>query len=301
MSVAELLFDVMGPVVVVVAVGWVAGRSKPFDVQTLSTLAFWVLGPAFAFDVFAGAELARDTVGALVVAALAGMAVAALVGAALARVAAFETVRRNAVMMTSAYGNVGNAGLAISVFAFGDDVAPVAALLMIVINMTGMTMGVALGSLRTHGIRPAIQRSMTAPMTLAAGLALVVNLTGWDPPLVADRSIALVAGALIPTMLLTLGMQLAQNGAPRPELDMGVTGVAKLVVTPTVAWAVGTAFGLEDETLGVLVLQSAMPPAVFCAVVALEYDLEPARVGRTVVGTTLLALLTLPVALIAVT
>ncbi len=301
MSVAELLFNVMGPVVAVVACGWVAGRYKPFDVQTLSTLAFWVLGPAFAFDVFADAEIARETVVALVVAALAGMAVAAAVGAVLARVASFENARRNAVMMTSAYGNVGNAGLAISVFAFGDEVTPIAALLMIVINMTGMTMGVALGSLRTHGIRPAIQRSLTAPMTMAAGVALIVNLTGWDPPVIAERSIALVAGALIPVMLLTLGMQLAQNGASTPELDMGVTGLAKLIVAPVVAWLVGTALGLADETLGVLVLQSAMPPAVFCAVVALEYDLEPARVGRTVVGTTLLALLTLPIALIAVT
>ena len=48
-------------------------------------------------------------------------------------------------------------------------------------------------------------------------------------------------------------------------------------------------------------IQSSMPPAVFCAVVALEFDMEPDRTTRTVLGTTLLALLTIPIALIAVT
>jgi len=212
-SVAELLINVMGPVVLIVAVGWFAGSKLAFDVATLSRLAFWVLGPAFVFDVFFDADLQGDIAIRLLVAALAGMAAGAALGLAAAGPLGIRGARRDGVTMTSAYGNVGNAGL----------------------------------------------------------------------------------------MLLTLGMQLAQNGAPGPSRDIGLVGMAKLVVAPLVAGLVGWSLGLDGETQGVLILQSAMPPAVFCAVVALEYDMDPERVSRTVVGTTLLALATLPVALLLVT
>ena len=81
MSVAELLVDVMGPVVLVVGVGWIAGRRLDFDVQTLSRLAFWILGGAFVLDVFADAELDRSVVFRLIGAAWGAMAVAVVVTA----------------------------------------------------------------------------------------------------------------------------------------------------------------------------------------------------------------------------
>ena len=138
-------------------------------------------------------------------------------------------------------------------------------------------------------------------MTIAAGLAVVMNVADWSFPTLVDRSVGLLGGALIPVMLLTLGMQLAQSTSLRPDVDLGIVTVAKLAVVPLVAAALGSVVGLDGDDFGVLVIQSAMPPAVFCAVVALEFDMEPERVTRTVLGTTLLALVTLPFVLVAVT
>ncbi len=301
MSVARLLIDIMGPVVLIVGAGWFAGRRLSFDVGTLSRLAFWVLGPAFVFDVFSDADLERDVALRLMVAALAGMLAAGVLGRLLGRSLGLEGARRDGLTLTSAYGNVGNAGLAISVFAFGEPAVPAAALLMVVINISGILLGVALASARTEGLGPAIRRSLSAPMTIAAAIALAVNAFDTAVPLVAERAIGLGAGALIPVMLLTLGMQLAQNGAPGLSADIGLVGVTKLLVAPVMAGIVGWLLGLEGDTFGVLILQSAMPPAVFCAVVALEYDMDPDRVSATVVGSTLLALATLPIALVIVT
>ncbi len=301
MSVAELLIDVMGPVVLIVVVGWVAGTRLEFDVGTLSRLAFWVLGPAFVFDVFASADLSGDTAVRLLAAGLAGMAVAALMAVGAGRAVGIAGVRADGNTMTAAYGNVGNAGLAISVFAFGESAAPAAALMMVVVNISGVLLGVALATARTEGIGLAVRRAVTAPMALAAAAALIFNATDASLPVVADRAVGLGSGALIPVMLLTLGMQLARTGPPRPSADLAIVGAAKLGAAPIVAGLVGAALGLSGDDHGVLILQSAMPPAVFCAVVALEYDMDPDRVTATVVGTTLLSLLTLPVALVIVT
>ena len=203
--------------------------------------------------------------------------------------------------MSSAYGNVGNAGLAISAFALGDDAIPIAAVLMIVINITGICLGVTLASAQEGGMGRALVRAFSAPMTIAAGVAVFMNLASLNFPTAIERSIEISGAALIPLMLVTLGLQMAGDISPRPEVDLGIVTVSKLAAVPLVAALVGWLLGLEGDAFGVLVIQSSMPPAVFCAVVALEFDMEPDRTTRTVLGTTLIALLTIPIALVAVT
>lgn len=291
----------MGPVVLIVALGWFAGAKLSFDVSTLSRLAFYVLGPAFVLDVFADAELDGSVVLRLTVAAWAAMLVGGLLALALSQAAKLNNARRGSAIMSSAYGNVGNAGLAISAFALGDDAIPIAAVLMIVINITGIVLGVILASAQEGGIGSAFIRGFSAPMTIAAGIAVVTNLASFEFPTAIERSIEISGSALIPVMLITLGIQMAGDVTPRPEVDLGIVVAAKLVVVPLIAALVGSLLGLEGDAFGVLVIQSSMPPAVFCAVVALEFDMEPDRTTRTVLGTTLIALLTIPIALVAVT
>ena len=301
MGVVELLVNVMGPVVIIVAFGWFAGTRLTFDVSTLSRMAFYVMGPAFVLDVFADAELDGGVVFRLAIAAWAAMLVGGVVAWVLAGATSLGASRRGSAVMTSAYGNVGNAGLAISAFALGDDAIPVAAVLMIVINITGICLGVILASSQTGSIGGALMRALSAPMTVAAGVAVVMNLASIEFPTALDRSIGVLGAALIPLMLVTLGVQMAGDVRPTLEIDLGIVSIAKLAVVPLTAALVGSLMGLAGDDLGVLVIQSSMPPAVFCAVVALEFDLEPERTTRTVLGTTLVALLTIPVVLLAVT
>lgn len=301
MSVIELLINVMGPVILIMGLGWLAGTRMSFDIATLSRLAFWVIGPIFVLDVFADAQIESSVVVRLAIGGLVAMAAGGLLAYAAGKRLGIGDTRTKGVVMTGAYGNVGNAGLAISAFAFGDEAIPAAAVLMIVINSVGIFLGVALATAQETGIGAALRRATTAPMTIAAIVALFMNLQGWSFPTAVERSVSIVGGALIPLMLITLGLQLAGDIRPNIDIDFGIVTVAKLLVVPLVAAAVGIALGLEGDALGVLVIQSSMPPAVFTAVVALEFNLQPERVTQIVLGTTLVALLTIPVALVAVT
>jgi predicted permease len=235
----------------------------------------------------------------LVVAALAGMVAAVTVvgGWAVATRAGYEAGA--AMAMTSMWGNVGNAGLAIVAFALGDDALPVAGVLMVTINLASLVLGVGMAQARTASIRSAVGRGLRAPMSIAGGVALVINLADVDVPLVADRSIGLLAQALIPVMLFGLGLQLVAAGRPQWSGELGVVMVAKLLVAPAAAAAVAVAVGLEGDARSAVIIQSAMPPAVFCAVVAAENDLLPGRVTAAVVVTTVMSVLTLPVVLVA--
>ncbi len=300
MSLATVLFDVLAPVAVLVALGALVGPRMEIDVASLSRLSYSVFGPAFVFAVLAGADLDRTVVVRLVVAGIIGMAAAATVAVLWARVSGAPYDVAAATTMTSAYGNVGNAGLAIVAFALGEQALPIAGVLMLTINISGLVLGVGLAQARAVSPLAALGRALAAPMAVAGALALVVNVGDVELPVVVDRSIGLLADALIPVMLITLGLQLVKSGPLRWSGDIAVVGAAKLAVAPAVAGLAGAVLGLDGDALDATIIQSAMPPAVFCAVVAIENDLAPDRVTASVVATTLLAGLTLPVVLLAV-
>jgi len=298
MSVANVIFDVLAPVAILVGLGAALGPRLHIDVGGLSRLAYNVFGPAFIFAVLAGANLERGVVARLVLAGLAGMASAVALAVLWSRITGAGYELTAATAITSSYGNVGNAGLAIVAFSLGDQALPVAGVLMLTINLTGLVLSVGLAEARSRSPLPALGKALATPMAIAGAISLLVNLSGVDLPVVVDRSIGLLADALIPVMLLTLGMQLAKSGRPTWSNDLGVVLVAKLALAPLVAGLAASALSLGGDFLDAVVIQSAMPPAVFAAVIAIESDLAPDRVTAAVVLTTLLSALTLPVVLL---
>ena len=297
MDTVQLMIDVLGPVVLIVAVGALIGPRIGLQVATLSTIAYWIFGPAFVFNIFATTTLDADTAIRLALAAVAGMAASVVLSTLIARPFGVHGNAASASIMSSTYGNVGNAGLAICVFALGDDALDQAGVLMVTIMFFGTLISVWLGTRQTQSSLAAAADAFKAPMIVAAIIGLAINLVGFDPPVLVDRAVATIARGLIPTMLIGLGIQLVAVGRVRWLRSTSVVTLAKLMAAPVVAWLAAQGLGLVGDDLGVVIIQSAMPPAVFCMVIALEHDLEPDRATNDVVAVTLASLVTLPVAL----
>ncbi len=291
----QVLVDVLVPVFAVVAIGFGLARWIGIEPRALATLAYWVLGPAFIFDVLATADLDPDVVAKVVAATAAVMVVAGLVAAVIMRLIGSSFSELAATVLTSTYGNAGNFGLAISAFAFGEEALPVASIVMVTVNTLGILTGVGLASLRRGSLLGATLTAVSSPLALAVVPALLVNLTDAPMPVFLDRPITLLAAALIPVMLLTLGVQLA--GIPRtvPSPRLGIPIVVKLVMAPAVAALAVALFGLGGLAGDIVVLQAAMPAAVFTSLIAIEHQLEADYVTSVVLLGTLVSAVTLPV------
>lgn len=291
----EIFVDIIGPVLLLVAIGVAAGRWLGVPAAPLAKLSYWVIGPAFVFDSLANAGLASGVLGRVAAAS----ALAFAVSAAFAAAVSFRIPRdrRAAVVTTGAYGNVGNFGLAIVVFTFDDSARPLAAIAMVVVNGLGLILAVVTAKGGWAGVAQALR----SPMTLVLVPALLVNALDVDLPTAADRSIGLLAGAIIPVMLIALGIQLHDIGLPRLDLDVVRSLVAKLVVQPLVAFPIVGAIGLSETAGGAVILQAAVPTAVFAAVIAIELDARPDETATIVMASTLASVLTLPWFILAVT
>lgn len=293
-SLPEIFFDILGPVLILVAIGVVAGRRLGIQAEPLAKLAYWIIGPAFIFDSLANAGLASDALGRLALASFLAFAASAFAAAALS--ARLPRDRRAAIVTTGAWGNTGNFGLAIVTFTFDDAALPYAAVCLVVVNTSGLILGVA----SAHGGWLGIVRAFTRPMTIIVLPALVVNFADTDVPLVVDRPIALLAGAIIPVMLITLGIQLGQMGWPQFDLDVVRSLASKLVLQPIAAIGAVALLGLSGDARGTVILQAAMPAAVFTAVLAIEQRTRPDETATIVMAGTLASVLTLPLVILYV-
>jgi predicted permease len=292
-----IFLNVLTPVFALILVGYLAGPVLRLDSRTLSRFAYFILTPAFVFDVLSAATIqaalaVRMSIYIVVVhlgCALAGLAVARLLGRSAQMAAAY--------VLIAVFANVGNFGLPIVQFAMGREALAAATVYFLAIMAVSFVVGVAAANWSRGGGLGAAAAVFKTPALIALPPALLFNWLSIPLPLVVSRPVALLAGALIPTMLVALGAQLAAAGIPRPNLDMALASAVRLLVGPALALALAAPFGLAGVERGVGVLQASMPAAVLASIIALENDLLPEFVTTTVLFSTLASIVTLTLVL----
>ena len=127
-------------------------------------------------------------------------------------------------------------------------------------------------------------------------VALLVGLTVMpaQPPAWIADGLQRLADALLPLVVLAIGLGLQLN-LPRDELKPLAAGLAlKLAVLPLLALGLAPLLGLHATARDTVVLESAMPPMVTAAALAVSHGLAP-RLATALVGVGIvLSLATLP-------
>ena len=201
--------------------------------------------------------------------------------------------------LSSSYVNAGNLGIAIAAYVVGDITVVVPTLLvqMLLVQPAALVVLDRITG-RGEGVRPAVRRLVTNPLTIAAVLGLVLATTGWQLPPALLSPLEMLAGAAIPLMLMSYGAALRLSppiGRAGHNGEVVVATVLKMAVMPVVAWLVGIALGLDDRVLLGVVITAALPTAQNIFLHATRY-----RVGEDVARETILVttLASLPVALL---
>lgn len=292
-----VFLDVVAPVFAIVALGWVLGPRLGLDPRTLSRAAYYVFVPAFTFDV-----ISRSTVPLASAGRMAAFAVVTHLAFAAAAFLLARLLRRSrevtaAYVMLAVFGNVGNFGLALIRFRLGEPALVPGTIYFIVILLTAFVVCVGAAAWTKGGGLSAVASVFTTPALLVAVPAALVSASGATLPLFVTRSVGLLGGAMIPSMLFVLGVQLAQARALRPTVDVGAVVALRLVAAPALAWVLAGPFGMAGLERAAGILQAGMPAAILVAIIATEYDVVPGFVTAAVLYSTLLALPTLTVLL----
>lgn len=293
----SIFLDVVAPVFAIVAIGWLLGPRLALDARTLARTAYYVLVPAFTFDVISRSRVPLASAGRMAAYAIVthlAFGAAAFVIARLLRRSREVTA---AYVMLSVFGNVGNFGLALLQFRLGDEALVPGTIYFIVILLTSFVVCVGVAAWTRGGGVSAIVSVFRTPALLVAVPAALVSGAEVELPLLVSRTVGLLGAAMIPTMLFALGVQLAETRALRPSADVAAVAILRLAGAPALAWLLAAPFGLTGLERAAGILQAGMPAAVLVAIIAAEYDIEPGFVTTAVLFSTVLSLPTLTVLL----
>ncbi|MFN3265859.1 MAG: AEC family transporter [Deinococcales bacterium] len=285
------------PVFALVGVG--AWAAKPLELQarTLSRAAYYLFIPAFVFQTLSSAKVDLAVVARvsgytilvhLLVAGL-GFVVAKLLRRPPATVAAY--------VLIAVFGNVGNMGLPIVQFDMGKDALPIGVVYFLAILACSFVLGVAAANWHKGLSLAGLLSVLKTPALVALVPAIMVNVWQIPIPLPISRGAQLLADAMIPVMLVGLGIQLKQTGLPRFTTDVWLASAVRLVGGAALAFLLAPVLGVTGLERSVGIIQAAMPTAVLASIIALENDLEPNFVTASVMLSTLLALPVLMVVL----
>lgn len=287
--------NVLAPVFTLVLLGYLTGPRLHLESRTLSRLAYFILTPAFIFHILSGAQIeaqlaTRMTIYITLV--YAGSAVTAFV---LARLLQRSRQMTAAYVMIAVFGNVGNFGLPIAQFAQGAEALLAATVYFLANLVFAFAICVMAASTGRGGTLRTAGRVFSTPALLALPPALLLNWLQIQLPPFVTRPMELLAGALIPTMLVVLGVQLADAGIPRLNLDMVLASAVRLITGPLLAFALAAPFALVGLERNVGILQASMPTAVLVSIIALENDILPNFVTATVLFSTLASIISLTI------
>ena len=288
----DVLISAVLPIALVAMVGICLGQCFKFDLQTLAKVNIYGMLPALVLTSLSGLSLNLGSAMAMVMAFLCNTAWLYAIAILIAKALRFHSDAKKSLIATTVFANVGNMGLPFILFSLGEPGLERAVVFLVLTSILVSTVFPIV--LKGEGVKSGFKFALTLPVLWAAFMGLCLQLFPWSLPQYLERAVSLLSEGVIPLALLTLGIQLAKT-------SLGVTryewlgAILRLLVAPCSAFMFGKLFGLTGLDLQVFVLQSAMPVAVNSLIWVTELGGDTVRVSRTIVLSTLLSLISLPI------
>ncbi len=296
MQVFERILGIILPVFIIIALGYAYARMRGEQVRTdmgsVNRVSMDILCPLLVFSALAAKDFDLAHNGMLILAGVLICLGSGLLAWPVARLFGYDARSFIPPMM---YNNCGNMGLPLAVLAFGQTGLSTAVALFMAANLIYFSVGIKIIESGRDQHAPA-WKFLASPMMLSmmAGMLFAVFHVTLPGPLM--QSLKMLGEACIPIMLFALGVRMLDVSFK--SWHIGLVGA---IVCPVggliVAWLLDGVLPLTAAQRGQMYLFAALPPAVFCFMVAEQYRQEPDKVASIVLLGNLAALAFVPAGL----
>lgn len=284
------LLGIVVPVYLCAAVGFFWARSgRPYDTALITDLITTVGAPCLVFSSLVTLNVGPGEMTQMVGAALLALVCFAGIAAAILWATGLSLRSYLAPMI---FGNSGNMGLPLCLFAFGEPGLALGACFFATTAITHFTAGQWIwnGS-------ASFRLLFRTPLAWAALAAAAVIATDATVPAWGLNTTKLLGSFTIPLMQLTLGASLARLGVSHFPRTLALASL-RIGMGFAIGVLLSWALGLEGVASGVFILNCSMPVAVFNYLLAERYGRSPEDIAALVVLSTLLSFATVPLILL---
>ncbi|MEO6788683.1 MAG: AEC family transporter [Chthoniobacteraceae bacterium] len=298
-----LVFDVFTqvllPILIMFAAGWVLDRRWKLDLATVVKLNINVFVPAFIFYELTTKNVAgRDAwmaIGYTVSVVVVLFVIAGLVG----KWRRYSLAQTRSMQIASVFYNSANYGIPLMHLAYpGSETLQV--FIVLVQNVGNFTVGIFLVSSAKHRGWRALLPVLRQPSIWAVTTALIMRgVHGPFDPNHTDPAmrwlwtpLSYFHDGLIAMALITLGVQLSKTAARATLPRLGGALALRLIVSPLVGWGIALLFGLHGELLKTMILSTSFPTAVNTALIAHEFSADTEYATGAVFWSTMFSMVT---------
>jgi predicted permease len=284
------LFNVVSPVLFISLIGFIwVKREYAFPTDFLTSINMNLGAPCL---VFVGLLGLRDDISAMTTFMFAAL-IAIVILLILASLFVYITgLPKRGYIIALSSSNCGNMGIPLSLFAFGD----IGMSFAIAFYVVGSIFQYTVSLLISHG-NMKIGELLRLSLLWGILAAVFFIATDSEPSIWLMNTANLLAGIMIPLMLLTLGASLANLKIIKLG-KIATIGGLKMFVGIGIGIMVASWFGFDGVDRNVLILQMSMPVAVFSYLLAARYNRNPDEVASLIFTTTLMSFILVPLMLL---
>ena len=278
---------------------WRPGGSDAAQTRkTLTAVVYYLLLPAMVFEVLRHSRLGMNTLQYTVLGVGSILTIIAL-SWGVGRLCRYARPRHGAMILAAAFPNVTYLGLPVLEQTFGPWARSVAIQIDLfatapVLFSIGAYISSHFGEDHLKETKPFWALFHTPPFW-AAGIAVLFNLADWDVAPWMAKALQQAANAVVPLMLLSLGLALDWRAVRWRNAPVVVPVIViKLGLMPTLAVLIASSLSLSGDERAAAILEMAMPSMVMGVVFCDRYGLDTSLYAMAVTVTTVLSALTLP-------
>ena len=296
----DLLLIVL-PAFLIFGAGFIGQKLLKLDIKSISTMSLYLMLPFLTFDTFYSNELNIEYFYMFLftcLLALIMMTLTVLFGFFIKA----DKTQMSAMLLGTIFPNSGNYGAPVAMFAFGAMGFQYAVIFMVIHAFLMNTVGIFIasyGSEKTTSIKDSLMSVIKMPVLYGFLFGVLFQLLHIELPSTIQDGISLVGSASIPTVMLILGMQLAEIKPQKFELKyVNTVTIFRMLISPLLAVVLVNFMPVNDMIKNVYILLAAMPIAANTTLLAVQFNVKPDLTSFTTLVTTLLSLVTIPLTLL---
>ncbi len=283
--------QIMFPLIAIVSIGIYIGKRHNPQLDSVNNVNLNVFIPALVFYSLTEQKFIFEQYALLAIGGLALVLVTALIAFPVGRVMREEYKTIAPPLM---FHNAGNVGLPLLTLALGPEGLAAGLILFLVGNITHFGLGSYMLDRDAKWLR-----SITSPAIIAAVCAFLLQAGSIEVAPYLMLPVQMLGNIAVPLMLFSLGVRLAQANVDHWRIG-SVVGLLTPLIGIILAFIIISLLPLDRTQAGALLLFGALPPAVMNFLFAERYMQEPAKVSAIVLFGNVLAIFTLPLALLYV-
>ena len=286
--------DIILPIFIVMAIGFILQKKFTMDISTLSKLNIYFVVPAFIFVKLYSTQFSASLFGKVLLFFILLVIILYAISTLFAKILGLDRGKKTTFTNSTMFFNSGNYGVPVNELAFKGD--PFAMSIQVIVltlqNILTFSYGIfALQSVNTSKWKAMIGY-FKMPVLYAMGAGLICNALNIQVPAVILVPANMIANAMIGLALLTLGAQVARIQFKAALSAVYSSLTIRLIISPIIALFIIWLFRVDGMTAQALLIASAMPTSVNSAVIAEEYKNYPEFAAQVVLFSTIISAFT---------